>query len=177
MIRKPDGTPYKLLGTLQHFDDGVPEHDLFNLWDQDAIKIGGSPIYYHEMFLDSSVIDWQYLEARGKVFSEHPIQLWGFYEPVPAQNAQTAFGLDAPDEMMFEFNYRAVLQAIGYPPKLGSRLFTPFLKEDWVIVQKKLNEFKMWGVVRIQLLCQRFQGGPTGGEGRVKQKPVDYKIV
>jgi len=177
MIRRCDGKPYKLLGSRQQFDDLAPEHDLFNLWDQEAIKIGGSPIFYYEMFIDDNTVDPLYLESRGKLFSNNPVQLYGFYEPIAAQNAQTAFGIDAPDEMMFEFNYKSVLDALGYPPKVGSRLKSPFLKEDWTIVQKNLGEFKMWGVVRIQLICQRFQDDVVTGSGAVPQKDIDYKIV
>jgi len=177
MICKPDGTPYTTLGSRQQFDDSAPEHALFNQWDQEAIRMGGTPIYYYEMFISSNTIDPMYLEARGKLFSNNPVELWGLYEPIPAQNAQTAFGIDAPDEMTFEFNYRATLDAIGYPPKIGSRLFTPFLKENWVIIQRALGEFKMWGVVRLNLICQRYQESTTTGEGKIPQKDVDYKIV
>ena len=35
---------------------------------------------------------------------------------------QTAFGIDSPDEMTFELNYKAVLRDLGYAPKIGSRL-------------------------------------------------------
>ena len=177
MILKPDGTPYSTLGSKQQFDDTAPEHELFNQWDQEAIQMGGSHIYYYECFVDSNTIDPMYLEARGKLFSNNPIQLWCYYEPIPSQNAQTAFGIDAPDEMMFELNYKATLDAVGYPPKIGSRLFTPFLKENWVIIQRNLAEFKMWSVLHIQLLCQRYQESTTTGEGKVPQKTTDYKIV
>src|SRR3990167_477401 len=175
MILKSDGTPYRVLGSRQQFDDESPEHDLFNLWDDEAIKIGGSPIFYYEMFVQDQTVDPLYLEDRGKIFSNNPIQLYCFYEPIPSQNAQTAFGIDAPDEMMFEFNYRSVLKTIGYPPKIGSRLHTPFLKENWVIIERKLGEFQMWGVVRLQLFCQRFQENTTDKSSVASQKPVNYK--
>ncbi len=174
-ILKPDGTPYTVAGQYVTFNDQAPEHDLFNLWDVAALKIGGSPVFYYEMFVGE--IDPMYLESRGKLFSNNPVQLYGLYEPIPSQNMQTAFGVDAPDEMMFEFNYKATLDCIGYPPKIGSRLFTPFLKENWVIIQRNLGEFKLWGVVRLQLLCQRYQESTTTGEGRVPQRETDYKIV
>lgn len=177
MIYRNDGRPYCVTGSQQQFDDGLPEHNLFNAWDEESIKIGGSPIFYYELFVDINNIDPIYLETRTKMFSPNPVQLYGFYEPVPSQNLQTAFGIDSPDEMIFEFNYRSVLRTIGHAPKIGSRLFTPFLKENWTIIERKTGEFKMYGVVRLQCICQRFQEDDVSGTSVNKTPDVDYKIV
>jgi len=171
-----DGTPYKASGSIQQFDPNNPMFELFNLWDQEAIQRGGSPIYYYEVIIRPEMIDPIYLEARNKLFSNNPIQLWCNYEPISSQNVLNQFGIDAPDEMTFELNYRSVLQNLGHPPKIGSRLFTPHLQENWVIVQRNLNEFKMWGVLRIELICQRFQEDVVTGDGKVTQKQPDLKI-
>ena len=175
-ILNKDGTPYQLTGSVQQFDPQNPNFDLFNLWDQEAILRGGSPIYYYEVVITDSMIDPIYLEARGKIFSNNPVQLWCTYDPIPSQNLLNQFGIDAPDEMKFELNYRAVLQNVGHPPKIGSRLFTPHLRENWVIVQRNLGEFKLWGALRLELICQRFQEDVVTGEGKVSQKQPDLKI-
>ena len=176
MLRNPDGSCYRTVGSLAQFDPENQDHFLFNAWDQESIQIGGSPIFYHEVYIQSGTVDQQYMEDRGKIFSPVGIQLWGFYEPVSSQNYQGAFGFDAPDEVNFEFNYRAVLKTIGHPPKIGSRLFTPHKREDWVVVTRKVGEFKMWGELRLVLGCQRFQEDVITGEGRVTQKKPDFKI-
>lgn len=176
MLKNTNGTPYQSAGSLQQFDPENQDFNLFNLWDQEVIQIGGSPIFYYEMFLQRSTIDKIYFEDRGKLFSDQPIQLWALYEPIPSQNAMSVFGMHSPDEMVFELNYRAVLQAIGHPPKIGSRIFTPHLREDWVIIQRNVGEFKMWGRMRLQLLCARFQESVTTGEGKVTQKKPDFTI-
>lgn len=177
MIYRSDGRPYAVTGSRQQFDDGLPEHDLFHIWDEESIKVGGSPIFYYELFIDTNNVDPIYLESRVKMFNPHPIQLWCFYEPVPSQNMQTAFGIDSPDEMIFELNYRATLRDVGHVPKIGSKIFTPFLKENWVIIERKTGEMKMYGVVRIQLICQRFQEDSVSGTSVNKSQDVDYKIV
>lgn len=177
MIYGLNGKPYNVTGSRQQFDDGLPEHDLFNTWDQEAIMIGGSPIFYYELFVNTNNIDPLYLETRTKLFSPNPVQLYCFYEPVPSQNMQTAFGIDSPDDMIFEFNYRAVLNTIGHAPKIGSRLFSPFLKENWVIIERKTGEMKMYGVVRLQCICQRFQEDAVSGTSVGGSPNVDYKIV
>jgi hypothetical protein len=179
MILNPDGTTYSPVGSIQQFDPENPELCLFDLWDEEIIKMGGSPIFYYEVFIQTNTIDPIYIEDRGKLFSNNPVQLYCTYEPIQSQNAMTAFGIDAPDEMIFEFNYRSVLRTIGHPPKIGSRLFTPHLRENWVIIQRNLGEFKLWGALRLQILAQRFQESVTTGEGKISQakNQPDFKIV
>jgi hypothetical protein len=177
MIYRHDGKPYAVAGSRQQFDDANPEHDLFNIWDQESIMIGGSPLFYYELFIDTNQIDPIYLETRTKLFSPTPVQLYCVYEPIASQNNQTPFGIDSPDDMIFELNYRATLNTLGHVPKIGSRLFTPFLKENWVIIERKTGEFKMFGVVRLQLICQRFQEDAVSGTSTNESASVDYKIV
>lgn len=177
MIRNCDGSPFQLLGSIQQFDPTSPAHVLFNFWDQEVIKEGGSPLLYYEVFIQLQTVDRIYLEDRGKLWSPIAVQLYGYYEPIEQQNPSTAFGIDAPDEVIFELNYKAVLESIGHPPKLGSRINTPHRNENWVIVDRRLTEFKLWGVVRLQLICSRFQETSTTGEGNVPQPKEPSPIV
>lgn len=175
MIRNPDGSSYKLKSSLQQFDpDNRSEFDLLNLWDSEAIKQGGSPIYYYEVFIQANTIDPLYLEDRGKIWSPNPVQLWAMYDPVPSQNYMTTFGADSPDEVMFEFNYRDVLDVLGHPPKVGSRIFTPHRREHWQIVQRGDEQYHLWGQFRLQVMCKRFQETLTTGEGKITQKDLGY---
>jgi hypothetical protein len=78
--------------------------------------------------------------------------------------------------MIFEMNYRETLQKIGHVPKIGSRIFTPHKSESWVIVQRNDGEFKMWGQLRLQLICQKFQESTTDNSKTIQQPNVDFKI-
>ena len=177
-MRNPDGTPYRAAGSNRQFDpvNNNREYCLFNLWDEEAIEIGGSPILYYEVFINKGSIDPLYWEARDKIYSNIPVELFCTYEPVASENYQGAFGFDAPTDMVFEFNYRAVLQKLAHPPRVGARLFTPHKSENWVVIQRNLGEFKMWGELRLQLICQRWQETATTGEGKVSQKKTDFKL-
>jgi hypothetical protein len=176
VIRNADGSPFQLSGTLQQFDPENPEHDLFNLWDQEVIEIGGSPLFYYEVFININNIDELYVESRDKLWSQHPICVHAYYDPIPSQNMMGAFGFDSPDEMMFEFNYRHVLNKIGHAPKIGSRIFSPHKRENWVVIQRGVEDMKMWGELRLQVMCQRFQESLTTGEGKVTQREPDFKV-
>ena len=74
-------------------------------------------------------------------------------------------------------NYSDILTRLGYAPKIGSRFHTPFLNENWVIVERKLGEFKMYQATRLQCICSRFQESLTDGSNGTKQENVDFKIT
>jgi hypothetical protein len=175
-IKNPDGSVYKPTGSLSQFDPASLEHDLFNVWDQEVIEVGGSPLFYYEVFININNIDDLYVEARDKIFSQVPKQIYGYYEPIPSQNMMGVFGIDSPDEMMFEFNYRHVLKTLGHAPKIGSRIFSPHKRENWMISQRNVEVFKLWGELRLQVMCIRYQESLTTGEGKVTQRQPDFKV-
>ncbi len=50
-------------------------------------------------------------------------------------------------------------------------------KQADLIIERKTGEFKMYGVVRLQLICQRFQEDDVSGTSVNKSPDVDFKIV
>jgi len=175
-IFNSDGSAFQPTGSLQQFDPGSSEIALFNSLDQEIIEIGGSPLFYYEVFIQSNTVDPIYWEDRGKLWSNVPVTLYGYYEPITSQNFLGQFGIDSPDEMVFELNYRGVLNILGHPPKIGSRIFTPHKKENWVIIQRDLADFKLWGEFRLQLVCQRFQESSSDASGSSRQQNTDFTI-
>lgn len=175
-INNPDGSVYKVSGTLQQFDPANPEHDLFNLWDQESIEIGGSPLFYYECIINLNSIDELYVEARDKIYNPCHVCLYGYYEPIPSQNYMSVFMMDSPDEIMFEFNYRHVIRQLGHLPKIGSRIWSPQKRENWRIIQRNVQTFKLWGELRLQVMCERFQESLTDNNGRVTAKEPDFKV-
>lgn len=175
-IKNPDGSVYQPTGSLQQFDPASLEHDLFNVWDQEVIEVGGTPLFYYDVFININNIDELYVEARDKIYSQNPTQIYGYYEPIPSSNTMGVFGIDSPDEIMFEFNYRHVLRALGRAPKIGARIFSPHKKENWMVMQRNVEVFKLWGELRLQVMCVRFQESLTTGGGKVTQREPDFKI-
>ena len=168
-IRNCDGTIWQPSASLQTYDPNNPEHALFNSYDAEIIQFGGSPIWYFGVFIQPQTIDPLYREDRGKMWSTNPVQLYGLYEPVAPQNYLNMFGIDSADEIQIQFNYQQLLQTIGHPPKIGSRLLTPQKNENWVIIQRNVGDFFLWGELRLTVIAQRFQESTTTGEGRISQ--------
>ncbi len=176
-IKNCDGTPYQLSGSLNLFNPSNPDHALISSYDSQLINISGSPVFYYEVFIQThNTLDRLYREDRGKIFSNNPIQLTGYYEPIPSQNYMNQFGIDAPDELKIQFNYNDVLNAIGHPPKVGSRLRTVVKDENWVIIQRNAGDFFLYDQLRLTLIVQRFQESTTTGEGRVSQAKEPFQL-
>lgn len=173
-LMNADGTPYQL-GKLRAYDPANPGYQLFSEWDAEAIRQGGSPIYYHDVIITPGQVDPVYQEARTKLWSPVGVELWATFEPIPSQNALGLAGIDSMDEMVFDCNYQEVLNRVGLP-KSGSRIRSQHLREDWELVQCALAEFKGWQAIRIQLICKRFQESLTTGEGRVTEQAPTYRI-
>jgi hypothetical protein len=179
MIRKPDGSPYKLKGSLQQFDPDSATHDLFNRYDEEMIKVSGSPVYYYEVLVQEQSIDPLYLEDRSKIYSPCPVLLWAFYEPPQQMNMSGMFGYDTPDEeVVFEMNYKAVKRDLGhkFPLKIGSRIHTPHRGEDWMIIDTRLDKFQMWGAIRLLVHCKKFQDTSTNPAGLDNTPKPDVRI-
>lgn len=169
VLYNKDGTVYKPVGELSQLVPDSPSHELFDKWDQEIIRAGGTPLLYYEVFIPTNNVDPIYMESRDKLWSQQPIELWGVYDPIPSQLDQGLFGIDGPDTMIFYTNYKYTIDAVGHLPNVGARIFTPHLKENWEIVDRKLNDFHRWKVYRIEIHCQRFQESYTTGEGKVSQ--------
>jgi len=176
-IKNCDGTMYKVNGSMTSFDPFSQEQELFNQWDAEIIQFGGSPIFYYELLIQRNTIDPLLREDRGKIYSIDPVCLYTIYDPVPSQNYMNMYGMDSPDDIKFELNYRQVLKKLGHPPKIGSRLFTPHKRENWEIIQRSLGDFKFWNEgLTLILICQRFQESTTSNDGNATQSVPKYTI-
>ncbi len=178
-IYNPDGTPYQPKGSLQQFDPQGSAHDLFNRFNREIIEIGGSPVFYYEMFVGSQDIDHLFIEARNKMWSQHPVEFMAMYDPASPTMAMTMYGPDAGNNaMVFYTNYQHFLDKIGHPPVIGSRIHTPQLRENWKIMDRRTSGYQNWGVVTLEIHCVRFQESLTTGEGKVSQDSTPkYDII
>lgn len=152
-----DGRPYRASGKLQMYNPTDPKHDLFNKWDRDAIMAGGTPVYYHEVIIQTNTVDPIYFEDRGKIYNPNPVEIWASYEPQPDMPYVTEFGFNGMADIILDCNYKDVLERIGHPPKPGSWIRTPHLDRDWILVNSTLGEFGHWGALRIKMVLKRFQ--------------------
>jgi hypothetical protein len=169
-IKNPDGSDYKLSGGVQQYKPNSSEMDLFNTWDQEMIRMTGMPVEYYEYMPQANTIDPVFLEDRGALWNQTPMCLMALYDRGPQMNHRDMFGYGGPDEVMFNMNLKYVMDTLGHLPRLGSRLFTPHLRENWKIDQLNVAEFQLWGRIRLQVMCKKWQENNVNPSG-VKDTP------
>jgi hypothetical protein len=169
-----DGNTFKLKSSLQQFDPANPDQNLFNQYDAELIRMSGSPLYYYEVLIQIQTIDQIYMEDRGKLWSPNPITIYGLYEPQKQTATSGLFGMDTPDEeVIFECNSREIITLLGHLPVRGSRIFTPHLQENWVVIDVKLDQFKLWGALHVLIHCQKFQATSTDASANIEPTKTD----
>jgi hypothetical protein len=109
--RKQFRTSTKIIGdTAGEFNDLLnlydldnPDIELFNLVDDELIRLGGSKILLYKFFRRDGLADDVYGEASQKTISNTPIVLQGHYEPQALEENLTEFGIEITSEQLFTF--------------------------------------------------------------------------
>jgi len=133
------GTP------LSFFDPENPDVNLFNLIDDEIIRIAGSPLYYFKSFI-SEDFDEVYLEARNKTISSEPIVVHGHYEPSVVEEVLSNFGIELTNDQLFVFNKSYIEAALGRQPLIGDQIKPQFQNQKYEIIEVQEEGFEMYGV-------------------------------
>ena len=88
---------------LNLFDQDNPDINLFNLVDDENIRLAGSRLYVYK-YLRSTDYDSVYMEERNKAIANEPVVLWGHYDPKPVEENLTEFGIELTNDQTFIFN-------------------------------------------------------------------------
>jgi len=161
MIKKADGTCFKLYGDAASHDPNNVDHALFDNFDQEVIGLSGAPVLYYKFRVDSNH-DPLYGEARERIIDAEGIEICMHWEPVPPQQDLGVFGIDSPDEIIFSVNLAEWRDKIGVEmPRVGGMIYTPWNKQRWEIIQYNIGEFKIWGKHRIEIVTRKWQDSTT----------------
>jgi len=132
-------------GILNLFDLENPDIELFNVVDEELIRIAGSPIYLYK-FLESKANDDIYQEDTMKAISQDPDLLWGHYEPKPIDENITEFGIVLENDQTFTFNKAYAERVLGRPPMAGDILQPKFQNLKYEIYEVQEDSFDVYGV-------------------------------
>ena len=117
------------------FDPDSPDIELFNLVDDELIKLSGSKIKYFKYQSDET-FDEVYMEKRNKVIEVEPIVLYGHYDPAVIEQGLADFGIEAKNDQLFTFNQNYVQRKLGRPPIEGDILEPEFQKIKYRVIQR-----------------------------------------
>ncbi len=133
---------------LSFFDQENADINLFNLVDDELIRIAGSELLYYK-YLRSEDYDEVYLESRSKPIATQPIDVYGHYEPKPLEQNLSEFGLELTNDQIFVFNKSYIAKKLHRIPLEGDVIKPKFQNQKYEIFEVQEDSFQIYGVYHI----------------------------
>ena len=144
---------------LSLFDPGNPDVNLFNLVDDELIRLGGSLINYFKFYRDETY-DEVYVELRSKPIATESIVVHGHYEPKVLEENLTEFGIELTNDQLFIFNKSYILQKLGRNPIPGDVVLPQFQNQRYEIFQVQEDSFESYGVYHMVCSAKLLRDAP-----------------
>lgn len=124
------------------------DQNLFNLIDEEAIRLAGSPLMVYKYYQNKETDD-VYGEERNKTISVEPVKVYGHYEPRPIEENLTQFGIELTNDQQFTFNKSYIERKLGRTPIPGDILKPDFQTMKYEIYEVQENSFETYGVYHL----------------------------
>jgi len=135
---------------LSLFDLNNPDRALFNLVDDELIKLSGSKLYFYKYY-QSKEYDEVYMEAPNKPIAREGVAVFGHYEPKVLEENLTQFGIELTNDQLFTFNKSYIERKIGRTIIPGDIIQPHFQNQKYEIFQVQEDSFEAYGVYH--LIC------------------------
>lgn len=133
---------------LNLFDQDNPDINLFNLVDDEIIKLSGSKLLFYKYHRIEDYDD-VYMEARNKPVSKEPLVVHGHYEPQALQENLTQFGIELTNDQIFIFNKSYIEYKLGRAVIPGDIIKPQFQEQKYEIFQVVEDSFESYGVYHL----------------------------
>jgi hypothetical protein len=133
---------------LSFYDPENPDVNLFNLVDDEIIRISGSPLHYFKQLVNENFDD-VYLEATRKTVVSEPLLVHGYYEPSVVEEVLSNFGIELTNDQSFVFNKSYIEATLGRTPEVGDQLKPQFQNQKYEITEVQEDSFEMYGVYHV----------------------------
>lgn len=145
---------------LNLFDRNNNDKNLFNLIDDEIIRLSGSEILLFK-YSESDDIHDVYKEAKRKIISPTPIKLFGNYDPRPIEESVTQFGVEVQNDQVFVFNKSYVESKIGRAIIPGDILKPVFQAMKFEVFQVQEDSFEAYGVYHLMVHARLLRDSST----------------
>jgi len=135
---------------LSLFDPDNPDIGLFNLVDDELIKLSGSRLFFYKYYQNEDY-DNVYMESRNKPIATDPVRVFGHYEPRVLEENLTEFGIELTNDQVFVFNKSYIERKIGRIVIPGDVIKPEFQNQKYEIFQVQEDRFESYGVYH--LMC------------------------
>jgi len=133
---------------LNLFDPDNPDINLFNLIDDEIIKLSGSKLKYYKYYQGDD-FDPVYMESRNKPVSITPVTVYGHYEPKVLEENLTHFGIELTNDQLFIFNKSYIERIIQRIPIPGDIIHPEFQDWKYEVFQVQEDSFEVYGVYHL----------------------------
>ena len=133
---------------LSLFDQNNADINLFNLVDDEMIRLAGSKFYFYK-YQQSEYFDPVYMESRNKPISIQPIVVHGYYEPIAMSENLTQFGIELVNDQVFTFNKSYIERKLGRSVIPGDVIKPAFQDQRYEIFEAVEDSFEVYGVYHL----------------------------
>lgn len=155
---------------LNFFDDSNPDKDLFNLIDDETIRISGSKVAVYKYY-PSQEFDEVYMESRSKTISKDPIILFAHYEPKAVEQALNQFGIQIDNDQAFTFNKLYAERKLGRPLIVGDIIEPLFQNLKFKVYQVSEDSYEVYGVYHLVCYCSLVRDTEDIQQAIIQERP------
>ncbi len=156
MAKKNFRTNHVIVGdTTEYVDDRLnlfdldnPDIQLFNLVDDELIRLSGSELLIYKFLRDNNHDDL-YEENRMKVISKKPVLAIGHYEPRALEENLTEFGIEITNDQLFTFNKSYIERILRRPLIPGDVIQPKFQNLKYEVYEVQEDSFEVYGVYHL----------------------------
>jgi len=145
-------------GTLSVFEDFGADRALFNMVNNELIKLGGSEVTVYK-FLSTENFDDLYDEDRIKALSPVPVGTYAHFDPVPIQENLSEFGLELTSELSFTFNREEIRKLLGRNLRAGDVIRPAFQNFFYAVYEVQEDSFESYGVYTLTAQARIWRDG------------------
>ena len=133
---------------LNMFDQQNADINLFNLVDDELIRLAGSKFYFYKYY-QTDDFDPVYMESRNKPVAKQPIIVHGHYDPVAMTEELTQFGIELTNDQLFTFNKSYIETKLGRSVIPGDIISPMFQKQKYEVFEVIEDSFESYGVYHL----------------------------
>ena len=135
-------------GSMRMFDLDNPDIDLFNMVDDELIRLSGSQLYIYKFEVDENFDDL-YGENRVKAINQEGILVEGHYDPRSFEENLTEFGIEMTNDQVFTFNKSYIEEKLGRPLIAGDIIQPLFQNVYFDVYEVQEDSFDLYGVYHL----------------------------
>ena len=144
---------------LSLFDQTNADINLFNLVDDELIRLAGSKFYLYKYF-QTDDYDPVYMESRNKPVAKNAIVVHGHYEPIAMSEELTQFGIELTNDQLFTFNKSYVERKLGRSIIPGDIVKPAFQDQSYEIFEVVEDSFEAYGVYHLACSARLLRDAP-----------------